>query len=422
MIDVGERKLAEPTINSVRDMFAQDFPEVMGRATKMFLGPSDSSLIEIQIKGPDSNYIYSIGEEIKTLLRNTDGAFDIKSDWENRITTLKVEVNQQNARRAGVSSNDVAQALETYFSGRTISEFREGDDIFPIVLRAQNSERYDLDRINSVNVYSSARGVNVPLMQVADIRYETQFARIARENLFRTVTVQAKNQIMSAQSMVPLIEGKLDKIREKLPPGYEIEYDGVIGDSAESQASILANLPLCIAIMVFIIIAQFRSYRATSIVFLTVPLIIIGAAFGLLIMQANFGFMVILGLYALAGIIINNAVILIDRINIERKQIEHSEQQTAEQYNQQNYEAVISASLRRLRPILMSTCTTIIGLMPLILSKDVLFYGQASTIAFGLAMGTILTLGFVPVVYTFFFKIKPVKADKQQTQRELEQA
>jgi multidrug efflux pump subunit AcrB len=130
-------------------------------------------------------------------------------------------------------------------------------------------------------------------------------------------------------------------------------------------------------------------------------------------MQANFGFMVILGLYALAGIIINNAVILIDRINIERKQIECLEQQTTEQSNQQNFEAVINASLRRLRPILMSTCTTIIGLMPLILSKDVLFYGQASTIAFGLAMGTILTLGFVPVVYTFFFKIKPVKADKK---------
>ena len=422
MIDVGERKFADPTLKRVREMFAQDFPGVMGRVTKMFLGPSDSSLIEIQVKGPDSDYIYSVSDEIKTLLRNVDGTFDIKSDWENRITTLKLEVNQQNARRAGISSNDVAQALETYFSGRIISEFREGDDIFPIVLRAQDRERYDLDRINSVSIYSSARGVSVPLMQVAEIRYETQFARIARENLFRTVTVQAKNQIMSAQSMVPLLEEKLAKIKEKLPPGYKIEYDGVIGDSAESQAAILANLPLCIAIMVFIIIAQFRSYRATSIVFLTVPLIIIGAAFGLLVMQANFGFMVILGLYALAGIIINNAVILIDRINIERKQIEYSEQQTAEQSNQQNFEAVINASLRRLRPILMSTCTTIIGLMPLILSKDVLFYGQASTIAFGLAMGTILTLGFVPVVYTFFFKIKPVKSDKHQTQRESEQA
>ncbi|MFP3457536.1 hypothetical protein R0J89_14895, partial [Psychrobacter sp. SIMBA_152] len=110
MIDVGERKFADPTLKRVREMFAQDFPGVMGRVTKMFLGPSDSSLIEIQVKGPDSDYIYSVSDEIKTLLRNVDGTFDIKSDWENRITTLKLEVNQQNARRAGISSNDVAQA------------------------------------------------------------------------------------------------------------------------------------------------------------------------------------------------------------------------------------------------------------------------------------------------------------------------
>ncbi len=412
MIDVGSRELAEPTITGLRDMFAQEFPGVMGRVTKMFLGPSDSSLIEVQVKGPDKDYIYGIAQQLENLLRDINGTYDIKNDWGSRVTEIKVEVNQQNARRAGISSNDVALALETYFSGRSVSEFREGDDIFPIVFRAAANERNDLGRLESVSVYSSKSGANIPLIQVADIRYETQFARVARENLFRTVTVEAKNHIMSAQSMVPLLQANLKKIEDTLPPGYEIEYAGVVGDSAESQASILANLPLCIAIMALIIIAQFRSYRSTVIVFLTVPLIIIGAALGLLIMQANFGFMVILGLYALAGIIINNAVILIDRINIERNEIKESNDGSTlstDDRNDKNYEAVISASLRRLRPILMSTCTTIIGLMPLILSKDVLFYGQASTIAFGLAMGTVLTLGFVPVMYTFFFGIKPTE-------------
>lgn len=412
MVDVGERKYADPTIDALRSMFNKYFPQVRGRVTKMFLGPSDSSLIEIQVKGPDADYIYNLAGDVQNLLRDVEGTYDIKNDWENRITEIKVDVNQQNARRAGVSSNDIAIALETYFSGRTISEFREGDDIFPIIMRAQDNERYDLDRIQSVNIYSTARGVNVPLMQVADIKYETNFARIARENLFRTVTVESKNHIMSAENMVPLLQGGLDKLRADLPVGYEIEYGGVVQDSAESQASITENLPLCVALMVLLIIAQFGSFRATSIIFLTVPLVIIGAAVGLLVMQANFGFMVILGLYALAGIIINNAVILVDRINIERGEIEEDERSrdlSEEERNEKNYEAVISASCRRLRPIIMSTTTTILGLMPLILSKDVLFYGQASAIAFGLAMGTVLTLGFVPVVYTYFFGITPVR-------------
>jgi multidrug efflux pump subunit AcrB len=143
-----------------------------------------------------------------------------------------------------------------------------------------------------------------------------------------------------------------------------------------------------------VLIAQFNSLRRASIVILTVPLILIGATVGLLIVQANFGFMVILGLYALAGIIVNNAIVLIDRIDIERQEIEDQ------------YEALVQACLRRLRPIVMSTVTTILGLLPLIISQDALFFGMASALAFGLGIGTLLTLGVVPVLYSLFFNIK----------------
>ncbi|MCG8550221.1 MAG: efflux RND transporter permease subunit [Desulfobacterales bacterium] len=415
MIDVGAREHAEQTIKEIRKMLETEFPNVFGRVTKMFLGPSDSSLIEVQIKGPQENYIYDIAKQIEGLLDDIDGAYDIKNNWENRVTEIQIRVNQQNARRAGVSSFDIAQSLQTYFSGRGITEFREGDDIFPIVLRAKDSERFDLDRIQSVNVYSQSRDANVPLMQVADVNLKTAFARKARENLFRTITVEAKNRIMSAENMAPLLEPGLEKIRESLPPAYEIEYDGVIQDSKESKASLNANLPLCLAIIVILLIGQFRSFRRAGIILMTVPLIIIGASAGLLTMRANFGFMEILGLYALAGIIINNAIVLIDRIDIERRELldhENEKELSAEERNQNNYEAVISASVRRLRPIVMSTTTTILGLMPLILSKDALFYGLASAISFGLAVGTVFTLGFVPVLYTYFFKLKPTPEDK----------
>lgn len=405
MIDVGERRHAQPTIDALRRMFAEDLPGVRGRVTKMFLGPSDSSLIEVQIKGPDGDFIHAEAQKIASLLRGLEGTYDVKTDWENRVTEIVVEVDQYRARRAGVSSRDIADALSSYFSGAVVSEFREGDDILPIVVRAQEGERDDLARVETVSVFSRSRGVSVPLMQVASVSHDTSFARIAREDLMRTVTVEAKNHVMSAEAMVPLLDPELAALRRDLPVPYEIEYDGVVGESAEARGSIMESLPLCIALMVFLVIAQFGSFRATSLIFLTVPLVIIGAALGLLVMGASFGFMVILGLYALAGIIINNAVILVDRIQIERDELEETGDE--EEDRRRHFDAVISASGRRLRPILMSTTTTILGLMPLILSRDVLFYGQASAIAFGLAVGTVLTLGFVPVLYTFFFGIRP---------------
>ena len=199
---------------------------------------------------------------------------------------------------------------------------------------------------------------------------------------------------MTAEDMVPMLQVEFDKIRATLPPAHRIEFDGVVKDSKESQASLNANLPLCLAVVMFILIAQFNSLRRASIVILTVPLILIGAVIGLLTVQANFGFMVILGLYALAGIIVNNAIVLIDRVDIERQE------------NPNQYEALVDACLRRLRPIVMSTVTTILGLLPLIISQDALFFGMASALAFGLLVGTLLTLGVVPVLYSVFFNIR----------------
>lgn len=401
VLNIDELQNSELTMDALRAMFDEKFPAVMARATMMFLGPSDSSKIEIQVKGPDANYIYATADQIKNILRDVPGAIDIKTDWENRITEIKVDVDQQRAKRVGVTSADIAQSLERYFSGEVISELREGDDLVPIIVRAKDSERFDLSRIQTVNVYATGSDVTVPLMQVADIKLENNYARIARENLFRTITIEAKNTMMTAESMVPIVQPELDKLKAGLPPSHEIEYDGVVKDSGDAQGAIQANLPLCLGIVFLLLVAQFNSYRRAFIICLTVPMMMIGASIGLNIMQANFGFMVILGLYALAGIIINNAIVLIDRIDLDRKDIDD------------DFEAIIAACVRRLRPILMTTVTTILGLMPLIIAADPLFYGMATVIAFGLAVGTILTLGVTPVLYSLFFKINSEnKGDK----------
>jgi multidrug efflux pump subunit AcrB len=396
MLNISDRQHQDKVISNLREDFASLLPSLQVRVTKMFLGPSDSNKIDIQVIGPDRDVIYEAAQEVKQIMRDLNGTVEVRDDWENKITQVDVQIDQARAKRAGVSSADVARSLQTFYSGVTISEYREGDDLLPIIVRGDKQDRLDLSRIYGINVYSQSRNVNVPIEQIANISFTPKYGRIAREDLFRTVTIEGKNLFFTAEDMVPMLQPKLDELSASLPLSHRIEFDGVVKESKESQASLNANIPLCLTIVALILIAQFNSYRRAGIVILTVPLILIGAVIGLLVSGANFGFMVILGLYALAGIIVNNAIVLIDRIEIERNDESHSN----------DFDALISASIHRLRPIIMSTTTTILGLLPLIISQDPLFYGMASAIAFGLGIGTILTLGVVPVMYSLFFGIK----------------
>jgi len=385
----------QPTVDALRTMFHQEYPEVFARVTRMFLGPSDSTKIEIQIKGPDAGYIFETAGAMEEVLRDVPGAIDVSQDWENRITRIVVDVDQARARRAGISSADVARSMTGYFSGRVVSEFREGDDIFPIVARGTDAERTDLGRVETLTVHAQGSEASAPLVQVADLGLRNDFSRIQRENMERTVTVEARNTIMTAEDMVPLIMPALDALRADLAPGHSIELDGVVAESAEGRAALAANVPLCVGAILVLLVAQFNSFRRPAIIVLTIPLVLIGAVVGIYVMGADFGFMPILGLYALAGIIINNAIVLIDRIDIQRRS------------GTDDAEAIVVASVRRLRPIVMTTVTTILGLMPLIVFRDALFYGMASVMAFGLAIGTVLTLGVVPVLYSLFLTGRP---------------
>jgi multidrug efflux pump subunit AcrB len=370
------------------------FPNISARVTKMFLGPSDSKTIKIQVKGPDKDVIYAKAQQIMDLLYEIPNTKDIRSDWENRITKVEVKVDQQRARRAGVTSADIANSLQSYFAGAGITEFREDDDIIPVMFRANALERSNLDRLRSLNVYSQASGQTVPLFQVADFEPVNQYSKIQRENMFRTISIEARNSRMAAEDLKLLVDDKLQQLAEDLPTNHLIEYDGVIVDSATAQRALAASMPLVLGLIFILLVAQFNSFRRALIIICTIPLSLIGAVAGLLIMGAPFGFMVTLGFYSLAGIIINNAIVLIDRIDIERAAGEC------------DYQAIMNASKSRVRPIVMTTITTVMGLLPLILSRDPLFYGMANVIAFGLAIGTLLTLGAVPVLYAAFFKVQ----------------
>lgn len=369
------------------------FPNVAIRAKKMFLGPSDSSILTVQVKGPDKNVIYKKAQEIMDVFHQVPNTIDIRNNWENLTVKIEVQIDQHRAKRSGITSSEIAQALESYFAGTQITEYRDGDEIIPILFRADDSERRSLDRMRTINIYSQKTGQAIPLFQVADFVPVNQFSTIHHENMFRTIDIEARNIKMTAEDLKALVDEKIELLKQDLPVNHLIEYDGVITDSKEAQKALNSNMPMVLGFIVILLVVQFNSYRKAAVIALTIPLSFIGAVIGLLVMNAPFGFMVILGLYSLAGIIVNNAIVLIDRIKIEIEE------------GRSEYDAVIEACLTRLRPITMTTITTIMGLLPLILTKDPLFYGMANVIAFGLGIGTILTLCVVPLLYCSFYKV-----------------
>lgn len=383
----------DTVVNEMHNALLNNFPNVSARVKRMFAGPSDSSSISIQVKGPDKGVIYDKAQEIMTVLQNVPYTKNVRTDWENRIVKVQVKVDQHRARRAGVTSEDIATALQSFFSGASVTEYRDGDDIIPIILRANEAERSNLDRLRTVSVMSSSSSTAIPLLQVADFMPVNQFAKIKREDMFTTITVEASNTEMTAQDLQLVIDEDIQKLAQDLPVNHHIEYDGVIVQSAEAQQALSANMPFVLGLVVILLVMQFNSFRRAWIIILTIPLTLIGTVSGLLIMSAPFGFMVTLGIYSLAGIIINNGIVLIDRIDIERAE------------GKDAYQAIINSCLTRLRPITMTTVTTIMGLLPLMMDSGSMFYGMATVLAFGLGIGTILTLGVVPVLYGLFFKV-----------------
>jgi multidrug efflux pump subunit AcrB len=396
IINVEDGTVLDSLVNKLHNGLIENFPNVSGRVKRMFAGPSDSSTISIQVKGPDKDILYAKADEIMAVLKSVPYTKNVRTDWENRIVKVQVKVDQHRARRAGISSDDIATVLQSFFSGAAITQYRDGDDIIPIVLRANANERFNLDRLRTVSVFSQTSGLAIPLMQVADFIPVHQYAKLKREDMFSTITVEANNTEMTAENLKLIIDEKIEQLKLDLPVNHLIEYDGVIVQSKEAQQALGASMPMVIGLVLILLVMQFNSYRRALIIVLTIPLSLIGTVTGLLVMNAPFGFMVTLGIYSLAGIIINNGIVLIDRIDIERRN------------GVDDYQAIINSCLTRLRPIAMTTVTTIMGLLPLMMDSGSLFYGMATVLAFGLGVGTILTLGVVPVLYAIFFKVKRV--------------
>ncbi len=372
-----------------------NFPDLTPKIRPLILGPPIDNPVEVRLSGKDTDRLFELAQQTKDRLAKIPGTRNITDNWGARTKKLVVQINQPRALRAGLTSRDIAISLQTILSGIQTTEYREKDELIPVTLRSVAADRKDIGKLESHNIFVQHTGQSVPLKQVADINLAWQPGKIIRRDRVRTITVQSNiDSGANAIAIGQQIEAWLKEKSESWPFGDKYQLGGEIETSGKANTSIAVNLPLTALLILLLLVGQFNSLRRPLIILLTIPLGMIGVTFGLLVTGSYFGFMTLLGIIALCGIVINNAIVLIDRINIE---IDKNGQDPAT--------AIIESAQRRLRPILLTTATTMGGLMPLWFSGGPMWEPMAISIIFGLLFATILTLGLVPVLYSLFFRV-----------------
>jgi len=384
-------------IERLREYVEANHPGIEATLKPLATGPGSGSPVEVRLSGEDEEVLFDLAGEVKAHLASLPGTRNISDNWGVQTKKLVVNIDNARARRAGITNRDIAVSLRTALSGSAVTEYREGDKAIPVVLRSEAGGREDIGKLESINVYAES-GRNVALRQVADIELAFEPSRILRRDLSKTLSVLSdldSGSGATALSTAAAADAWLAEQQASWPGGYSYEIGGTFESSANANAAIAAKLPVAGLIILLLLVGQFNSIRKPLIVLLTIPLSLIGVAAGLLLTGEPFGFMTLLGVISLAGIVINNAIVLLDRIRIE---IEENGLEPAQ--------AVLEAAQRRLRPIVLTTATTAGGLLPLWLGGDPLFVSMAVAILFGLVFATFLTLSVVPALYCLLFGVR----------------
>jgi multidrug efflux pump subunit AcrB len=373
----------------------QNHPDLAAQVKRLDNGPPVDYPIIVRISGSDFDTLYRIADQVTEFLYGIGEVSDVRNSWGRQTKKLIVDVDQELARRSGVTSEDVAYSLQAGLTGIDLTQYREGDELIPITLRTIAADRQDFSKLDGLTVFSQSTGSNVSLKQVANVSLTFEPGVIERRDRDRTLSlnVQLAGDATAAEVNEILVPW-LEEASVSWPAGHHFEIGGEAEESGEANASIAAQLPMAGMLILLLLVGQFNSLRRPVIILATIPLGLIGVTFGLLIANSSFGFFTILGLISLSGIIINNAIVLLDRIAIEIRDFGRTQQ-----------DAVITACQQRLRPILLTTATTVLGMTPLLWGGTAMFHPMAITIIFGLAFATALTLLVVPVLYSLLFRV-----------------
>lgn len=391
-VTVNKAAALDQMITRTQQFMAQRHPDVRVDAKRFSRSSNDAGAIAYRIYGSDEKVLRELGQQVQQALRAVPGVVQIQDNWGPRLLRLDVAVDQNKARRAGISSEEIATSLAMRNSGIDVSVLRDGDNLVPLVVRGAQDERLRPEDLANTLILPGAGGAAVPLSAVAKVKLASEPSTIRRRNLERSLTVLARSSQFTAQQAVDYAAPAVAKIA--LPAGYRIELGAEIEEAAESNAALSTYLPVAVIAMLILFIWQFGSFRKLALIVGIIPFAMIGAGPALVIAGEPLGFMANFGLLSLAGIIVNNAVLLLERIEVELEA------------GLSMREAVVAAAVARLRPIVMTKLTCIAGLVPLLLFAGSLWTGMAVTIMGGLLLGTLITLGLVPVLYELLFSGK----------------
>jgi len=391
IVGVKDYRKIDHLLISTKQHIQSHFPSSEPIMQKFKLGTGGIGTVKVRIRGDESSQLRALSEQVRHIFLDNSNAINIKTNWRNQVPVIRPQFFEVGARLTGISKSDLSQALEETFDGRQIGVFRESNELIPIVAKRIFSEKISFDNLYDVTIWSPTAQQAIPIMQVLNgIELIWQNPFLCRRNQIKTIEIQCDPMKGLASELFNQVKGKIQAI--ELPSGYHLEWGGEYENSKKAQAGLWRGLPLSYLAMALIVIILFNRLKQPLIIFLCVPLAIIGVTFGLLITGTPFGFMALLGLLSLSGMLIKNAIVLITQIDQQRQRGKYA------------YRALIDASVSRLRPVTMTALTASLGLLPLL--PDIFFRGMAVTIIFGLMFATILTLIIVPVLYAWLFKIE----------------
>lgn len=370
----------------------EGYPDIRARVTRLENGPPVGYPVQFRVSGEHIDVVRQYARQVATQVRANPFVSNVHLDWEEPSKVVRLSIDQDRARALGVSTTGVSRFLQGALSGTPVSQFREDNELIEILLRGNEDDRTDLAGLGSLSV-PTEQGLYVPLSQVATLEYGFEEGIIWHRNRLPTVTVRA--DIYGQQQAVDITEQILPDLADiaaALPDGYLLETGGTVEDAGRGQQSVVAGIPLFFLVVMSLLMIQLRSFSQMLMVLLTAPLGLIGVTLFLLLLNKPFGFVAMLGTIALSGMIMRNAVILVDQIETDIR-AGHSQ-----------WQAVIDATVRRFRPIVLTAMAAVLAMIPL--SRSVFFGPMAVAIMGGLIVATALTLLFLPALYASWYRVK----------------
>ena len=403
IVNVHDYRNIADLMNELNAWFKAEYPQALVPIRQYGVGPSNTWKFELRISGPstaDPSTLRSLADQVVSVVEASPLSANARTNWRQRVQKVVPQYNQERARWAVVTREDIANTTKRAYDGLSIGLYREEDDLIPIVLRHVAEERKSVSNMSVLQVYPGSSTYTIPLSQVTDgIKTDWEDPMIWRRDRRKTITVEA-NPIFGV-TLPTLRTSVLEEIEAiELPPAYTMEWGGEYEDTMDSQASLIPGVIPTMAIVLFIIVALFNALRPPMVILFTIPFAVIGITAGLLATGTPFGFLALLGAMSLSGMMIKNAIVLLDEVNLQIKA------------GKAQYQAVMDSAISRLRPVVLAAATTVLGVIPLL--QDVFWVGMAVTIMAGLTFGTMLTMILVPVLYCTLFRVEsPVKGQSE---------